>query len=126
MTIIKTNIDTTDKRQIYRMTKGESNKIDGLERGLSLPVDLWCLYVEEKERKKQDGGTEMIQENVLTFTSGPHKFGTISATFIRSFLEIVEIMEDDPFAILITGGETKSGRHYVNCEMDCDFQPPAV
>lgn len=123
MTFLKTNINTEDKKQVYRMTKGDSQKIDGLEKGLSLPVDYFALYTEVKDRKKQDGTTEQYEQTVLTFTSGPHKFGTISATFIKSFLEIVDIMEGDPFAIIITGGESKSGRKYVNCELDCDFEP---
>lgn len=123
MTFLKTNINTEDKKQVYRMTKGDSQKIEGLEKGLSLPVDNFALYTEVKDRKKQDGTTEQYEQTVLTFTSGPHKFGTISATFIKSFLEIVEIMDGDPFAIIITGGESKSGRKYVNCELDCDFVP---
>jgi hypothetical protein len=125
MTFLKTNINTEDKKQVYRMTKGDSQKIEGLERGLSIPVDQYALYTEVKDRKKQDGTTEQYEQTVLTFTSGPHKFGTISATFIKSFLEIVEIMDGDPFAIIITGGESKSGRKYVNCELDCDFEPEA-
>lgn len=125
MTFLKTNINTEDKKQVYRMTKGDSKKIEGLERGLSIPVDHFALYIEEKDRKKQDGTTEQYEQTVLTFTSGPHKFGTISATFIKSFLEIVEIMDGDPFAIIITGGESKSGRKFVNCELDCDFEPEA-
>ena len=118
---VATNINTADKKEIYRMTKGDSLKIEGLEKGLSVPVEKYALYIEEKERSKQDGTTETYKQNVLTFTSGKQKFGTISATFIRSFMEIVEIMEDDPFAIIITGGQSRNGRNYVNCELDCDF-----
>ena len=121
MTFLKTNINTEDKKQVYRMTRGDSLKIEGLEKGLSLPVDKFALYTETKDRKKQDGTIEQYEQTVLTFTSGPHKFGTISATFIKSFLEIVDIMGEDKFAIIITGGESKSGRKYVNCELDCDF-----
>lgn len=122
MNFIKTNINTEDKKAVYRMTKGESQKIEGLEKGISLPVDKFALYEESKTRKKQDGTEEEYTQTVLTFTSGDYKFGTISQTFIKSFLEIVDIMGDDPFAIIITGGESKSGRKYVNCEMDCDFE----
>lgn len=125
MKFLKTNINTEDKKQVYRMTKGDSQKINGLEKGLSLPVDHFALYTETKDRKKQDGTTEQYEQTVLTFTSGPHKFGTISATFIKSFLEIVDLMGDDPFAIVITGGQSKNGRNYVNCELDCDFEPKA-
>lgn len=122
MNFIQTNIDTADKKAVYRMTKGESQKIEGLEKGITLPIDKYALYEEPKTRKKQDGTEEEYTQTVLTFTSGDYKFGTISATFIKSFLEIVEIMGEDPFAIIITGGESKSGRKYVNCEMDCDFE----
>lgn len=121
MEFIKTNIDSTDKRQVYRVTKGDSNNIEGLEKGITIPIDKYALYEEEKERNKSDGSKEMYTQRVLTFTSGPQKFGTISATFIKSFMEIVDIMGSDPFAIIITGGTTKSGRSYVNCEMDCDY-----
>lgn len=122
MNFIQTNIDTADKKAVYRMTKGESQKIEGLEKGITLPVDKYALYEESKTRKKQDGTEEEYTQTVLTFTSGDCKFGTISATFIKSFLEIVDIMGEDPFAIIITGGESKSGRKYVNCEMDCSYE----
>ena len=121
MEIILSNIDTNDKRQLYKMTKKESQKIEGLEKGLSIPVDAYCLYDEVKERNKQGGGVETYNQRVLTFTSGSAKFGTISATFIKSFIECVEIMGSDPFAIVITGGTSKGGRQYVNCELDCDY-----
>lgn len=121
ITFISTNINPEDKKQVYRMTKGDSLKIEGLEKGMSLPVEKFALYVEEKERNKQDGSKETYQQNILTFTSGNQKFGTISATFIRSFMEIVELMDGDKFAIIISGGQSKNGRQYVNCELDCDF-----
>lgn len=121
MEFIKTNIDTTNKKQVYRMIEGDSLKVDGIERGVNIPIDKYALYDEVKQRNKSDGSVEDYTQRVLTFTSGPQKFGTVSATFIKSFLKIVSIMEDDPFAIIITGGETKQGRHYVNCELDCDY-----
>ena len=121
MEFLKTNIDRTDKKQVYRMTKGDSLKVDGIEKGVTIPIDKYALYDEVKQRNKSDGSVEDYTQRVLTFTSGPQKFGTISATFIKSFCEIVDIMQDDAFAIIIIGGETKSGRHYVNCELDCDY-----
>ena len=120
MKFIKTSIDTTDKKAVYRMTKGDSLKVQDLEKGASFPVDAFAVYEETKTRKKQDGTTEEYTDTVLTFVSGNMKIGTISATFIRSFLEIVELMENDPFAIVITGGKSKNGREYVNCELDCN------
>lgn len=121
MKFIKTNIDQKDKKQVYRVTKGDSLKIQDIEKGTSLPVVLFAVYEEDKIRNKQGGGTESYTEQVLTFTTANgQKYGTISQTFIRSFLEIVEIMDGDPFSIVITGGKTKNGREYVNCELDCE------
>ena len=106
MEFIKTNIDTTSKKAVYRMTCGDSLKIEGIESGTNIPVDNYALY--------KDGDKE-----VLTFTSGAHKYGTISRTFIRSFMEITDIMDGESFSIIITGGGSKNGRNYVNCELDC-------
>ena len=91
-----------------------------LEKGASFPVDLYAVYEEEKQRNKQDGTVEMYTDTVLSFTSGNMKIGTISQTFIKSFLEIVDIMGNDKFSVIITGGKSKNGREYVNCELDCD------
>ena len=106
MTFIKTNIDETSKKAVYRMTCGDSLKVDGVEKGTSIPVDNFALY--------QEG-----EKEVLTFTSGAHKYGTISRTFIKSFMEIVDIMEGEPFSVIVTGGVSKAGRSFVNCELDC-------
>lgn len=105
--IIKSNINTEDKRQVYRMTCGDSLRVDGIEKGTSIKIDKYALY--------NEGDKE-----VLTFTSGKQKFGTISRTFIKSFMEIADIMGDDPFSVIVTGGKSKAGRSYVNCELDCD------
>lgn len=112
MNILMGNIDVKDKKVVYRMTKSESVQVKDLERGTSFSVDKWCLYEEENSRGEL--------QQVLSFTSGAYKVSTISKTFIRSFLECAELMGEDAFSIIITGGESKSGRTYVNCELDCD------
>lgn len=112
MQILMGNIDQGNKKAVYKLTKSESLQVKDLERGLSMPVDKWVLYEEENSKGEL--------QQVLAFTSGPQKVSTISKTFIRSFLECAELMQEDPFSIIITGGETKSGRSYVNCELDCD------
>lgn len=116
MNIIRTNIDTSDKKAVYRLTKSESQRVQDVERGLSLPVDKWALYTETKRAKD---GTES-EQTVLAIVSGGMKISTISKTFIDSFLECVDLMGDDAFSIVITGGTSKGGRQFVNCELDCD------
>lgn len=116
MTIIRTNIDTTDKKAVYKLTKAESQRVQDIEKGLSLPVDKWAVYTETKKNKNG----EESEQTVLAIVSGGMKISTISQTFIDSFLECVDLMGNDPFSIIITGGTSKGGRQFVNCELDCD------
>lgn len=112
MNIIRTNIDTNNKKEVYRLTKSDSQRVQDVEQGLSLPVDKWAVYKETNSKGEE--------QTVLAIVSGTLKMSTISKTFIDSFMEIVDIMEPDPFSIIITGGTSKGGRQYVNCELDCD------
>ena len=118
MEIIKTNIDTTDKKLVYKLTKSAGAMVQDAPDKLSVPVKAWALYNDPKEAK--DGTTK--DNNVLSFLDNAgSKFSTVSATFIREFLEIVDIMSGDPFAVLIVHGTTKGGKPFVTCELDCDF-----
>ena len=112
MEIIKTNADLTNKKEWYKLTKSESVRVQDVEPGTLIPVEKYALYIEEKS----DG----TKQNVLAIIGGGIKVSTISKTFIDSFMECVELMCDDPFSIVITGGTSKAGRKYVNCELDCD------
>ena len=112
MDIIKSNIDTTDKKAVYKLTKSESQRVQDVEKGVSLPIDKWALYTEKNNKGEE--------QTVLAIVSGGMKVSTISKTFIDSFMECVELMDGDPFSIVITGGTSKGGRQYVNCELDCD------
>ena len=112
MEIIRTNIDRTNKKEVYRITKSASQRVQDCEPGLSLPVDKWAIYAEENNKGEQ--------QKVLAIVSGDMKISTISATFIRSFEECVDLMEGEPFSIIITGGTSKGGRKFVDCELDCD------
>lgn len=120
MNIKATNINTNDKKAVYKLTKSASAQIQTIEPGTSLPVKDYCLF--EDVYKTRDGGEGT--RDVLSFTTiDGAKYSTISPTFIRDFLEIVEIMGDDPFAVVITGGTSKGGRKFVDCELDCDYNP---
>lgn len=112
MQILKSNINTEDKKAVYKLTKSESQRVQDVEKGVSLHVDKWALYTEKNSKGEE--------QTVLAIISGGMKVSTISKTFIDSFMECVELMDDDPFSIVITGGTSKGGRQYVNCELDCD------
>lgn len=116
MQIIATNINREDKKKVYKLTKSQSQNVKDIERGVSLPVDEYALYTEVKVNKKG----EEEEQTVLAVVSGTMKISTISKTFIDSFMEIVELMAGEPFSIILTGGTSKGGREYVDCELDCE------
>ena len=118
MEIIKTNIDTTDKKLVYKLTKSTSIMVQNAPEGLSIPIKAWALYNDPKETR--DGSVK--DQQVLSFIDNDGaKYSTISATFIREFLDCAEIMGGESFAILLKHGTTKGGKPFVTCELDCDF-----
>ena len=118
MEILKTNVDLNDKRALYKLTKSSGTMVQDAPDGLSIPVSMWALYDDPKESRD---GTKR-PNNVLSFVDPAGvKFSTISATFIREFEDIADIMAGDPFAVIIVHGKTKAGKPFVTCELDCEF-----
>ena len=112
MEIIATNVDLGNKKELYKLTKSASIRVQDVEQGTSIPVDKYAIYT-EPNNKGED-------QTVLAVVGGDVKITTISKTFIDSFKECLALMEGEPFSIIITGGTSKGGRKYVNCELDCD------
>ena len=118
MQILLTNVQnlTESKKLIYKMTVAAGRNVQKMtdeERSKSYPVDVYVLYDDVNEKGEE--------HQVLSILSGNEKFTTISQTFIKSFVKIADLMEDDPFSILIRTGESKNGRKYVDCELDCSM-----
>lgn len=116
MQIIRTNIDTANKKEVYRMIKSEAINMQTLEKGTSIPVDAFCVYTEDKPDPKSG---EVVTSTVCSLISKGKKYATISQTFIREFMDILDVMADEPFSIIITGGTSRGGRKFVSCELDC-------
>lgn len=118
MEILRSNIDVNNKIEVYRLVKSSGAMVQDAPDGMSVPVAKWALYNDPKEQK--DGSLK--DNNVLSFIDRAGvKYSTVSATFIREFLDIVAIIEPDPFAIIIKHGTTKAGKAFVTCELDCDY-----
>lgn len=119
MEIIKTNIDSADKYKLYKLTKSAGMMVQDAPDGISVPIADWMLYNDPKPGK--DGA--MKDNLVLSFTdNGGVKYSTISSTFQREFMDVVEIMDGIPFAVLFIHGQTKAGKSFVTCELDCDYR----
>ena len=115
MTISKTNIDTNDKRALYRMTRGESEKVQELHDGDVIAVENYCLHLDDKVDEKTG---ETYQVPVLTFTTqSGRKFGTISPSFIREFEVIVDLMDGEAFEVRILKRKSRNNREFITCEL---------
>ena len=118
MEIIRTNVDTTNKKLLYKLTRSAGKMVQDTEDRKSIPVAAYALYNDPKENK--DG--TMKENLVLSFINPDgEKFSTVSATFQREFFDIVDIMQDEAFSVLLIHGTTKGGKPFVTCELDCDF-----
>lgn len=119
MVIINASFDAAaDKKLTYKLTKSSGLMVQEAEAGLSVPVSAWALYDDPKEQK--DG--TMKENKVLSFIDPAGvKYSTISATFIREFLDIAQLMTGEPFAVILVHGTTKGGKAFVTCELDCDY-----
>ena len=118
MEIIRTNVDTANKKLLYKLTRSAGKMVQDTEDRKSIPVAAYALYNDPKENK--DG--TMKENLVLSFIDPDgEKFSTVSATFQREFFDIVDLMEDEAFAVLLIHGTTKGGKPFVTCELDCDF-----
>lgn len=119
MEIIKSNIDVNNKYDLYKLTKSSGAMVQDVPDGLSIQVNKWALYNDPKAGK--DGQTKDNFVLSLIDNSGV-KYSTVSATFQREFSDIVDIMGADPFAIIVKHGQTKAGKPFVTCELDCEFR----
>ena len=116
MQILATNIENLkeSKKTLYRMTMAPGKNVQKMtpdQMTQSYPVDIYVLYQDTNEKGEE--------YQILSIWTNKEKLTTISQTFIKSFMKIVSLMEEDPFSILIKTGESKNGRKYVDCELDC-------
>ena len=118
MRIISTNIENLaeSKKAIYMLTKAPGVNVKDFRMDESVEVNTFALYTETKTGKD---GSESEQEVLAIILADGTKLATISPTFIRSFMEIVEMMDGDPFAIICRKSVSKGGREFVTCELDC-------
>ena len=103
MNIIKKGNEYS-KREIYELTKSPRIQKMSEHVGEQLPVEQYLLYEDE-------GKDDPIQ--ILSIRSGDMVVATNSATVIKEFFGIVDLMDGDDFAVEIITGTSKQGRTYL-------------
>lgn len=108
MNILKQYPENLDKKTVFRMTEEDTLKMSDVE-GQELKVDAFVLY----EDLNRDG--EEVE--LLSIMSGEEVYSTVSKTFIEKFKKIDAKFSADGYSILVEGGTSKAGRHYLSCKV---------
>lgn len=112
MEIIKMFPEDLNKREQFKLMKSPSvNRMQDAE-GSVLEVAAWIDYTDADPR------TGEIREVLTIKTVDGEMFGTISATFLKEFKEIVDYFGDDVGMIRVITGQSKAGRTFVTCSVE--------
>lgn len=109
MNIIRTmNGAQLDKKELYKLTMSDTTtSIKTLEDNTQLDVSNYCEY--------EDIDSEGKTQHLLSLKTDIGYFATNSETFIRNFLKIADLFEDEGvIGIVKISGVTKSDRPFVN------------
>ena len=111
MKIIRTSRTFTPE-EIYKLTKSPSVKKLSDLKGCDIAVHGFVQY--------NDVDSKGNEQNVISFDLGGEYYATNSATFIRGFLDLVDIYGDAiayPLNVVIGTGTSKAGREYLKCDL---------
>lgn len=115
MKILKTSADLTNK-ECYALTMSPAVQKMKNAVGQQLTVAKWCFY---QDANAKDGKEQTI---VAIMTPEHEVFATNSATFLRDFEQMCDILADDLAAgealeIKVLTGTSKSGREFITCAL---------
>lgn len=108
--ITKKSTEELTKVDIYRMVRDSQIKsFKDVEDGTVIPVAKWLVFEDTKEDTGETNTILSVMDN------DNNVYSAQSATLMRSFFEIVNIMDGDSFSIVKMSGKTKSNRDFINC-----------
>lgn len=108
MEIIRKSHELT-KKELYFLTKAPTVQKMSEHKNERIELSGWVLYND----LKNDGTTTEILSVV---TPENEVFATNSTTFIKSFLEMQDIFDDEKIpAIRIVSAVSRAGREYLDC-----------
>lgn len=106
----KSNPDIT-KRDLYLMTRdAEIKSMKDVANGETIKVKQYVYFDDENNKGETTHILSIMSDNGDVWT-------TSSKTFMKSFDDISELMEDEPFTIKKKEGISKAGRAYVDCSL---------
>lgn len=108
MTIIKASREF-NKVEVYKMTQDQGAvSVKDVSDGTILSVSGYLLYEDVDHRGETHELLSVLGEDGEVWTCQ-------SATFKRSFTQMADLFEDEPFSIMKMSGVSKSNKDYVDC-----------
>lgn len=101
-----------NKVETYLLTSSpDAESLKNVSDETSIPIDGYILF---KDKNHNDEETDILS----LITPDKKVYACQSQTFKRSFLEIFELMDGEPFSIIKKSGVTKGGCDFINCVLD--------
>ena len=98
-----------NKVEVYKMTQDQgAQSVKDVPDGTVLPVSGYLIYEDVDHKGEPHELLSVLGEDGTVWTCQ-------SATFKRSFTQMAELFEDEPFSIKKMSGVTKSDKDYVDC-----------
>lgn len=108
MTIIKASREF-NKVEVYKMTQDQGAvSVKDVPDGTTLQVSGYLLYEDVDYKGENHELFSVLGEDGTVWTCQ-------SATFKRSFMQMAELFEGEPFSIKKRSGVTKANKDYVDC-----------
>lgn len=116
MTILKASRDFTNVEK-YLMTQNPGIvSVKDVPNFDKMDVSGYLLYEDQNAKGEK---SELL--SVMGKVDGTTKVWCCqSATFKRSFMQMFELFEDEPFTIMKTSGVSRAGKDYVDCVLAID------
>ena len=109
--VLRTNEGLT-KTQQYFLTLAPNVKKMTEKAGEVVSIDAYCLYEDISETKN---GDEKVTTILAIKTPDNNVYGTNSATFIKSFTDMIDFFEGEVKYCLVDAGTSKNGREFIQC-----------
>lgn len=113
MAILKTSRDFTNVEK-YLMTQDPGiMSVKDVPDSTSMDVSGYLLYEDQNAK----GETSELLSVIGSVDGATKVWCCQSATFKRSFEQMFELFEGEPFTIIKTSGISKGGKNYVDCRL---------
>lgn len=104
--------------EMYKLTKGEGVAKMKEANGQILELAAYILY--EEERPDAEGEIQSRPVCAIMTPNG-ERYGTNSGTFVRTFLDMLDVFEannEEVHAIRVLVKKSRAGREFVTCDYE--------